>query len=284
MQIDATRVSPNLWNNTYTLFLFDHQLIYCKKDILKRQHFIYKGRIFLDSCRILNLPDGKIFGATVKNALRIYCDTRNKWFDFSFRSANRKRRFLATLALERQFCGKNLFISELAGEDADERDLSDREYHSDYEAPMSVPGLHGGEGTYSSLNLHCKENMYDAAMVNGTGGSNSMPESPAKLQKYSDTLPKKSQRNNTNMTTATAMTVSTKDANYDYSTSSLGRRKLGNWFRKSKSTNSTPNQSPTHQTMVLGTMMQLHSDSSSLSSPALGNGKPMKELSTSTSS
>lgn len=60
LQTDAIRVSPNLWNNTYTLFLFDRQLVYCKKDLLKRSSYIYKGRIFLDNCRILNLPDGKV--------------------------------------------------------------------------------------------------------------------------------------------------------------------------------------------------------------------------------
>lgn len=31
LQTDAIRMSPNLWNNTYTLFLFDRQLIYCKR-------------------------------------------------------------------------------------------------------------------------------------------------------------------------------------------------------------------------------------------------------------
>ncbi|XP_055912249.1 uncharacterized protein LOC129946187 [Eupeodes corollae] len=244
-QIDATRVSPNLWNNTYTLFLFDHQLIYCKKDILKRNHFIYKGRIFLDNCRILNLPDGKIFGATVKNALRIYCESRNKWFDFSFRSANRKKRFLSTLALERQFCGKNLFISELAGEEDD--NLSDREYHSDYEAMTTTTILTPtGENHYSSVQLNWKENIYDEKS----------PESPAKQQKYSDTLPKKSRQ------------INSKEG-YEYNTGSLGRRRIGNWFRKSKSTNSTPNQSPTHNPSVI----IFNSDSSSQSSPALGKNK-----------
>lgn len=110
--------------------------------------------------------------ATVKNALRIYCESRNKWFDFSFRSANRKKRFLSTLALERQFCGKNLFISELAGEEDD--NLSDREYHSDYEAMTTTTILTPtGENHYSSVQLNWKENIYDEKS----------PESPAKQQK-----------------------------------------------------------------------------------------------------
>ena len=131
LQTDAIRMSPNLWNNTYTLFLFDRQLVYCKKDLLKRTNYIYKGRIFLDNCRILNLPDGKMFGVTLKNALRLYCDTRNKWFDFCFRSSSSKLRFLNTLSSERQFCGESLFVSELDGGAAscfDDDNLSDREY------------------------------------------------------------------------------------------------------------------------------------------------------------
>lgn len=205
MQTDATRVSPNLWNNTFTLFLFDHQLIYCKKDLLKRNHFMYKGRIFLDNCRILNLPDGKIFGATVKNALRIFCESRQKWFDFSFRSASRKLRFLSTLAVERQFCGKSLFISEFAGGagTGPGSATDDEDYSLDYSSDCDIYDIH----------------------------QHSRRMSPAKFQKYNESLPKKPK----NFQSPT-----------DYNSSSLSRRRLGNWFRKSKSTNTTPNQSPTH--------------------------------------
>ncbi|KAJ6640671.1 Rho guanine nucleotide exchange factor 4, partial [Pseudolycoriella hygida] len=132
LQSDAIHMTPNIWNNTYTLFLFDHQIIYCKKDLLKRTQYIYKGRIFLDNCRILNLPDGKMFGVTLKNALRLYCATRNKWLDFCFRSSSSKLRFLNTLSAERQFCGQNLFISELAGEDDNDGMLTDEDAISDH--------------------------------------------------------------------------------------------------------------------------------------------------------
>ncbi|XP_059615577.1 uncharacterized protein LOC132261067 [Phlebotomus argentipes] len=127
LQIDAIRLSPNLWNNTFTLFLFDRQIIYCRKDFMKRTQFIYKGRIFLDNCSILNLPDGKMFGVTLKNALRIYCDTRNKWHDFCFRSAGHKIRFLNTLSVERQYCGTSLFVSEFAGTAEDDNLTDDEE-------------------------------------------------------------------------------------------------------------------------------------------------------------
>lgn len=227
LQIDATRQKQNLWNSSCTLFLFDNQLVYCKKDLIKRSHFIYKGRIFLDRCRVVNVRDGKMFGHTIKNSLRIYCEARDKWFDFSFRSANRKHRFLNTLALERQFGGKALYVSEMTGFEYafEERDYSDQ---SDYE---------GAENDQQKLKEYLYEsNLATAANINNsnTSGESSVPESPAKSFKYSDTLPKKSsQRLET-----TAQTNET---------GSLGRRRLGNWFRKPKSSASTPNQSPTHK-------------------------------------
>ncbi|XP_034111495.1 uncharacterized protein LOC117572637 isoform X4 [Drosophila albomicans] len=227
LQVDATRQKQNLWNTSCTLFLFDNQLIYCKRDIIKRSHFIYKGRIFLDRCRVVNVRDGKMFGHTIKNSLRIYCESRDKWYDFSFRSANRKHRFLNTLALERNFGGKALYVSEMAGceYNYDERpgDYSDQ---SDYELP-DCEQAHGG-GTSAS-------------------GDSSVPDSPAKSPYRScDTLPKKSQSRdgianaNSNSSNGSQMLSTT-------STGSLGRRRIGNWFRKPKSTNCTPSQSPTHK-------------------------------------
>ncbi|XP_055376891.1 putative uncharacterized protein DDB_G0282133 [Condylostylus longicornis] len=278
MQTDATRISPNLWNNTYTLFLFDHQLIYCKKDILKRNHYMYKGRIFLDSCRILNLPDGKIFGVSLKNALRIYCETLNKWFDFCFRSSSRKLRFLSTLAIERQFCGTNLFVSELVGgNDPNEDDnLSDREYHSDYDTPT-----HNSETNLSSLNW--KQNIFNNGSGGGNGGNN---DQQIMIEKYYETLPKKSkkfkkhgisstfgmnyQQYSNNSTAMNSNSHSNNNQN-----GSLGRRKIGSWFRKSKSTNTTPNQSPTHNP-ISNNPLTINTDNNLLhhtnSSPALDGG------------
>ncbi|GAB0088552.1 hypothetical protein DMENIID0001_030080 [Sergentomyia squamirostris] len=202
LQIDAIRLSPNLWNNTFTLFLFDRQIVYCRKDFMKRTHFIYKGRIFLDNCSILNLPDGKMFGVTLKNALRIYCDTRNKWHDFCFRSAVHKTRFLNTLSVERQYCGTSLFVSEFAGTVEDDH-LSDDE------------------------NFRIKKPAEDQNAQNGsTSGAAQVKKMKSEESPYD--VPKK------------AVLV-------EEAASSVNRRHLTNWFRKPKSTNSTPFQSPTHR-------------------------------------
>jgi len=58
-QGEAMRVKTGMWTNNITLFLFDHQLVYCKKDILKRNTYVYKGRIYLDTSEVIDVPDGK---------------------------------------------------------------------------------------------------------------------------------------------------------------------------------------------------------------------------------
>ncbi|XP_013785917.2 spermatogenesis-associated protein 13-like [Limulus polyphemus] len=92
------------WSREYTLFLFDHLLVYCKKDLLKRQNYIYKGRIHLSSCCIFNVEDGKDvqFGITVKNAWKIFCASRGKWFMFYTKTPEEKTRWLEAFGEERQ--------------------------------------------------------------------------------------------------------------------------------------------------------------------------------------
>ncbi|KDQ95466.1 Spermatogenesis-associated protein 13 [Zootermopsis nevadensis] len=58
-QGEVVRVTTGMWTNNITLFLFDHQLVYCKKDILKRNTYVYKGRIHLDTSKVIDVADGK---------------------------------------------------------------------------------------------------------------------------------------------------------------------------------------------------------------------------------
>lgn len=249
LQIDAIRMTPNIWNNTYTLFLFDRQLIYCKKDLLKRTQYIYKGRIFLDNCRILNLPDGKIFGVTLKNALRIYCDTRNKWLDFCFRSGSAKLRFLNTLSAERQFCGQSLFVSELAG--IDDENISDKEYVAAGQDVTDGPD----DAAHNERGIDI-DNLESDMGSSPTSDSAATPPPAVEKNKKSDTLPKKSRK----------LAKEQSQNSYEYNSNSLGRKRIGKWFRKARSTNSTPSQSPTHHPMITSIV----SDSSTQSSPSLG--------------
>lgn len=229
LQTDAIRVSPNLWNNTYTLFLFDKQLIYCKKDLLKRKSYIYKERILLDNIRVLNLPDGRMFGINLKNALRIFCEARGKWFDFCFRSSYSKARFLNTLSAERQFSGSNLFVSEIASGLEDEN-LSD---------DSNVPTQEFDERAIDVIDRPQLQNF------NGNTSTISPLESPSKQQKFSDSSPKNSLKLSKEVASEIII-----DYNPSATSSFACRRRLGNWFRKSKSTKSTPSESPTNHPLV----------------------------------
>jgi Rho guanine nucleotide exchange factor 4/29 len=212
-QTDATRVLPNLWNNTYTLFLFDRQIIYCRKDLL-RSMYTFKGRIFLDNCRILNLPDGRVFGVNLKNALRIICETRDKWIDFSFRSHAKKSRFLNFLSVERQFCGTSLFVSELVSGERGEF-LSD---DSDVESKLDQRRIekdHESENTGSFQ----KEKISDSLPENLNKFSKDTPS-----QLIIDHIPSPS--------------------------TTLKKRRLGNWFKRSKNANNSRSNSATRQLSV----------------------------------
>lgn len=56
-----------------SFFLFDHQLVFCKKDVLRRDLLHYRGRLDMDQTEVLDVPDGRDLdlGLTLKNALRL---------------------------------------------------------------------------------------------------------------------------------------------------------------------------------------------------------------------
>ncbi|XP_025268401.1 uncharacterized protein LOC105252011 isoform X2 [Camponotus floridanus] len=108
-QGEAMRVKTGMWTNNITLFLFDHQLVYCKKDILKRNTYVYKGRIYLDTSEVIDVPDGKDLqsGVTVRHCLKIYSCVRDKWLLFCCRTAEEKRRWLSAMAEERRLVAQD---------------------------------------------------------------------------------------------------------------------------------------------------------------------------------
>ncbi|XP_049771951.1 spermatogenesis-associated protein 13 [Schistocerca cancellata] len=106
---EVIRVTTGMWTNNITLFLFDHQLVYCKKDILKRNVFVYKGRILLDASEVIDVPDGKDpqLGIAVRHCVRIVCSGRERGLVFACRSAAEKTRWLQALAEERRLVDKD---------------------------------------------------------------------------------------------------------------------------------------------------------------------------------
>ncbi|KAJ8971570.1 hypothetical protein NQ314_000624 [Rhamnusium bicolor] len=78
-------------------------------DILKRNTYVYKGRICLDTCEIIDVPDGKDahLGVSVRHAIKLYSMVRDKWLLFCCRSSNDKQRWLRVFGEERRLVAQD---------------------------------------------------------------------------------------------------------------------------------------------------------------------------------
>jgi Rho guanine nucleotide exchange factor 4 len=101
---ELTKVNSSGWAQDRVFFIFDHQLVYCKKDLLWRDVMIYKGRIDLDSCDIVWVKDGKDsqFNVNVKNAFKVYDHQKEKWYLMYARSPEERDKWLKAFDSERQ--------------------------------------------------------------------------------------------------------------------------------------------------------------------------------------
>ena len=48
-----------LWQKDVQLFLFDQSLVICKKDLIKKNHYLFRDRISLNSATFIDCKDGK---------------------------------------------------------------------------------------------------------------------------------------------------------------------------------------------------------------------------------
>ncbi|XP_045597762.1 spermatogenesis-associated protein 13 isoform X2 [Procambarus clarkii] len=103
-QGEVTKGAGGSWPKEVTLFLFDHQLVYCKRDLLKRNTFVYRGRLNLDMCEIVDLSDGKdsSLNISVHNAWKIHSLEKNKWYVFSCKTAAEKHKWMEAFRRERE--------------------------------------------------------------------------------------------------------------------------------------------------------------------------------------
>ncbi|KAJ0022937.1 hypothetical protein NQD34_015071 [Periophthalmus magnuspinnatus] len=87
-----------------SFFLFDHQLVFCKKDILRRDLLHYRGRLNMDQTEVLDVPDRRDsdLGLTLKNALRLRnASTLEFMCMVCCKKAQDKQRWLEAFAKER---------------------------------------------------------------------------------------------------------------------------------------------------------------------------------------
>ncbi|XP_061661762.1 spermatogenesis-associated protein 13 isoform X2 [Syngnathoides biaculeatus] len=88
-----------------SFFLFDHQLVFCKKDVLRRDLLQYRGRLDMDLTEVLDVPDGRDpdLGLTLRNAVRLrHADTLEFVCMLCCRKVQDKERWLQAFKKERQ--------------------------------------------------------------------------------------------------------------------------------------------------------------------------------------
>ncbi|XP_035279115.1 uncharacterized protein LOC118230331 isoform X3 [Anguilla anguilla] len=101
---ELTKISPPQAKSQQRMFfLFDHQMVYCKKDLLRRDMLYYKGRMDMDQIEVVDVEDGKDkdLNVTVKNALKLRSPGGEELHLLCAKKPEHKQRWLQAFADER---------------------------------------------------------------------------------------------------------------------------------------------------------------------------------------
>ncbi|XP_076184193.1 spermatogenesis-associated protein 13 isoform X3 [Aptenodytes patagonicus] len=101
---ELTKISKQGKSQQRTFFLFDHQLVFCKKDLLRRDILYYKDRIDMDEMEIVDTEDGrdKDFYINVKNAFKIINRATEEIHLFCAKKQEDKKRWMEACESERR--------------------------------------------------------------------------------------------------------------------------------------------------------------------------------------
>ncbi|XP_056417745.1 spermatogenesis-associated protein 13 isoform X2 [Hyla sarda] len=102
-----------------TFFLFDHQLVFCKKDLLRRDILYYKGRIDMDEMEFTDIEDGKDrdFNLNIKNAFKMVNRQTGEVHLFCAKKPEDKQRWLQAFLDERKRVQEDIAMGMEISED-----------------------------------------------------------------------------------------------------------------------------------------------------------------------
>ncbi|XP_075806373.1 spermatogenesis-associated protein 13 isoform X5 [Microtus pennsylvanicus] len=101
---ELTKITRQGKTQQRIFFLFDHQLVSCKKDLLRRDMLYYKGRMDMDEVELVDVEDGrdKDWNLSMRNAFKLVSRTTDEVHLFCARKQEDKARWLQAYADERQ--------------------------------------------------------------------------------------------------------------------------------------------------------------------------------------